>query len=135
MKLEEILSDLEFTVKQGEKGYGFWFEISNEDAKILYKYIKELESKNKKLNLENQALFESINCNDNNMLARRYQKLQKENEEYQELTDNLRGKNAELRDDLDILQEKIIQISEICIDESKCHISTKDAIEKIRRII
>lgn len=38
-------------------------------------YLEEKE-KNKELDLENQALYESINCNDNNMLAREYQKLQ-----------------------------------------------------------
>lgn len=47
MKLEDILSNLEYTIKEGEKGYGFWFEISNEDAKTLYEYIKELERRNK----------------------------------------------------------------------------------------
>lgn len=43
--------------------------------------IDKLQKENKKLNLENQALFESINCNDDNMLARRYSNLQKELEE------------------------------------------------------
>ena len=70
-------------------------EVKGDLVTIIYNYIvkatinlinklqKELEQekeKNKKLNLENQALFESINCNDDNMLVRRYQKLQKENE-------------------------------------------------------
>ena len=60
-------------------------QLTTKQAEILLNLIsklqKELEQekeKNKKLNLENQALFESINCNDDNMLARRYQKLQKE---------------------------------------------------------
>lgn len=55
-------------------------------------------------------------------------------EEYE----NLKETHKLLKDTLnyiDKLQEKIILISEICIDESKCHISTKDAIEKIRRVI
>lgn len=63
------------------------FSYRDKEKHILQTIIKELQKeldkekeKNKKLNLENQALFESINCNDDNMLARRYQKLQKENE-------------------------------------------------------
>lgn len=39
---------------------------------LLDRYQKEKE-KNKKLDRENQALYESINCNDNTMLARLYQ--------------------------------------------------------------
>lgn len=39
--------------------------------------VKQLEKENKELNLENQALFESINCNDDNMLCRRYEKMKK----------------------------------------------------------
>ena len=53
----------------------------NECEKAL---VREREFKNEiisKLNKENQALYESINCNDDNMLAREYQKLKKETEE------------------------------------------------------
>lgn len=49
-------------------------------------YNKELENSTK-LNLENQALYESINCNDDNMLAREYKKLK---EKYKLLDEKFR---------------------------------------------
>ena len=33
------------------------------------------------------------------------------------------------------LQSKLINISEVCIDESKMHISSEDAIERIRNYL
>lgn len=58
------------------------------------------------------------------------------NYKYQYLNDLYKNRDIEIVLNLiDKLQEKIVQISEICIDESKCHISTKDAIEEIRRVI
>lgn len=92
-KQAEILLNL---ISKLQKDVKEWFDIADnilratdkygeisigEVADYISKLQKELEQekeKNKKLNLENQALFESINCNDDNMLARRYQKLQKE---------------------------------------------------------
>lgn len=56
------------------------YRIQVIDTRELSKKDKEIKG----LNLENQALFESINCNDDNMLARRYQILQKENAELKE---------------------------------------------------
>ena len=55
----------------------------------LLNYISKLQKDNKELNLENQALYESINCNDDNMLARRYEKLQKELDKEKEYNDKL----------------------------------------------
>lgn len=49
--------------------------MTDEEIDRLQKELKQEKEKNKELNLENQALFESINCNDDNMLVRRYQKL------------------------------------------------------------
>lgn len=64
------------------------------------KEIEQLKEQRKELNLENQALYESINCNDNNMLARRYYRLQKEIEE-------LKNDNIKLLAEISDLKELI----------------------------
>lgn len=55
--------------------------MSEEEIEIMQRlldlYIRAKE-RNKDLNFENQSLFESIDCNDDNMLARRYQNIKKE---------------------------------------------------------
>lgn len=58
-------------------------EVYNVVMKLEDLYQKEKE-KNKELDRENQALYESINCDDNTMLAKLYQK---EKEKNKELTD------------------------------------------------
>lgn len=58
-------------------------EVYNALMKLEDLYQKEKE-KNKELDRENQALYESINCDDNTMLAKLYQK---EKEKNKELTD------------------------------------------------
>lgn len=47
------------------------YRIQVIDTRELSKKDKEIKG----LNLENQALFESINCNDDNMICRRYEKM------------------------------------------------------------
>lgn len=49
------------------------FTVSN-----LVDLYKKEKCKNKELDHENQALYESINCNDANMLARMYENLKKD---------------------------------------------------------
>ena len=69
-----------------------------------------------------------------NEALNRADKLQKENEEYQELTDNLRGENAELRDKLNKLKSEyeVLEILHETYDGK--HIS-KDIIEnKIKEL-
>ena len=68
---KKAIEELQEEIKQ-EKfdmcGFTKWFEI--EKAEIILNLITKLQTDNKKLNKENQALYESINCNDDNMLAR-----------------------------------------------------------------
>ena len=63
--------------------------------------------------MNNQALYESINCNDDNMLAREYQKLQKENEEL-----NKKRLNGTLSDGYhtynDLYYQRCILFATIC---------------------
>lgn len=54
------------------------YETENAIKTILDLYNKEKEN-NKKLDRENQALYESINCDDNTMLARLYQEEKEKN--------------------------------------------------------
>lgn len=100
--------------------------------KDVLRYISKLEDeieqeKNKELNLENQALYESINCNDDNMLVRRYEKLQNNydklfqgyNERVQEIL--LKEKeNEELREQLlNAVEIENKKVSKYWIDKIK----------------
>lgn len=66
------------------------------------KVIEEL-----KRTIKNSNYCDSIGIGQIEIVLNYIDKLQKEIEEYQELTDNLRGENAELRDDLDKLQKEL----------------------------
>ena len=76
-EIKELKDDKEGLIN-GYKDTAYKLEELRVNYNKLQKELDKEKEKNKKLNLENQALFESINCNDDNMLAGRYQKLQKE---------------------------------------------------------
>lgn len=87
-EIKEAIGNLKIIAEYIGENYFFGkqgIENLKKDINVTLNYINQLQKeldkekeKNKKLNLENQALFESNNCNDNNMLARRYSNLQKE---------------------------------------------------------
>lgn len=76
--IAEYIGENYFFGKQGIENLKKDIFVTLNYLNYLQKELEQEKEKNKKLNLENQALFENINCNDDNMLARRYQKLQKE---------------------------------------------------------
>lgn len=68
------------------------------------------------------------------LLQKYYGGLKQENDEYQELTDNLRGENAELRDKLDKLKSKY-EVLEILHETYNGKYISKDIIEnKIKEL-
>lgn len=81
----------------------------------------------KEQNLENQALYESINCNDNNMLAREYEKLKKENEELKEYKKLLDSTPKELL-------HKVFAINQAEIVNANDYVSKKE-YEKLQKEI
>lgn len=103
MSEEEIIDEIKYNILNDPFAV-FSQDSSYEDVQIkakaieglLYLYIRAKE-RNKDLNFENQSLFESIDCNDDNMLARRYQnnkieikKLKEENEILKDIFNQIR---------------------------------------------
>ena len=84
-KLKSLIEEYEICFKESKyEGNIEEYKSLKETHKLLkdiLELIARLQKENEELNLENQALYESINCNDDNMLARRYEKLQKELEQ------------------------------------------------------
>ena len=50
-------------------------------------------------------------------------------------TEELINKNKELEEQIEEYKKAMAMISEICVDESKCHITSKEAVEEIRKNI
>ena len=102
---------------------------------LLDLYIKEKE-KNKELDRENQALYESINCDDNTMLAKLYQKEKEKNEE---LTDEYLIQrdliNAEFLNENYISKDKIKEKIEEYEEILQSSIIKEDYIKEVEHII
>lgn len=95
-------------------------QVAEKVQGLLDLYNKEKEN-NKELDRENQALYESINCDDNTMLAKLYQK---EKEKNKELTDEYLIQrnliNAEFLNENYISKDKIkAKIEELEKEKSK----------------
>lgn len=102
---------------------------------LLDLYNKEKE-KNKELDRENQALYESINCDDNTMLAKLYQK---EKEKNKELTDEYLIQrdliNAEFLNENYISKDKIIEKIEEYEEILQSSIIKEDYKKEVEHII
>lgn len=85
--IEKLKDNFILTTSEQNKLANLIDRLQKENEAVTYNFEKTVdkleiaEKENKELNLENQALYESINLNDDNMLVRRYEKLQKELEQ------------------------------------------------------
>lgn len=92
---DEAIKDYEQTI----------IELYEEMQRYRKMYFEEKEN-NKKLDTENQALYESINCNDDEMLIRQYKKLKVKNSD-------LELRQAELNGLVDIVKKDYVHKNKI----------------------
>lgn len=71
----------------------------------LKKENEELKEQRKELNLENQALYESINLEDSEYLVKKYQKLKEENKKLKRENEELKEDNKKLCAEISDLKE------------------------------
>lgn len=101
--IEEFFKrDLEFFENFGERAI-----LQNNEIQA----IQNLINKNKELDRENQALYESINCDDNTMLARLYQEEKEKNKELEKKQNSLAFKTNNYMNE--VLSHNIISKGEL----------------------
>ena len=113
---EEELKEVKEIIKRLYSGDGVtigdildtssWLDKLVNEVEELQKEIKNGDERNYILGLDFIQIGEKLGLENfgTQAILLGIDKLQKEIKEYQELTDNLRGENAELRDDLDELK-------------------------------
>ena len=80
-----------------------------------------------------QTLEDVINVIEN--LINKYKELEKERDDIYADYQDLGKEKLKLEEKYKELKCKMGTISEICVDESKCHITSKEAVEEIRKNI
>lgn len=68
--------------------------------------IKDLKANCKKLDRENQALYESINLEDDNMLSRMYQEQKQRIKELEQINEEHKKLNGTLREEINELKKE-----------------------------